>query len=262
MARLKFQAHRGDSAYFPENTIPAFAAAVEQGYEIIEMDTKFTKDKVCVLLHDHTVNRTGRNPDGTAIEKTTPIAELTLAQAQALDYGLFMGEKFKGTRMPTLVETLAFLKGKPVKIKMDNVFQSYNEEQFEIFCNDIEAAELGSQIGFTCKTLPYLKYLSERFTESALHYDGSLTPEALAECKSLTDAGRDVTVWIPYDNVGTAWFKERKADAEFCRELHTYGKVGIWIITERSELADAKNIFEADVIETDGKLKPYMLSEV
>ena len=75
MRRPKFrmQAHRGDSAFFPENTIPAFTAAIEQGYDVIELDTKFTADDVCVVFHDTTVNRTGRRDDGSVIEEKTDI---------------------------------------------------------------------------------------------------------------------------------------------------------------------------------------------
>ncbi len=261
MSKLQFQAHRGDSAYCPENTLPAFEAAVEQGYDVIEMDTKFTEDNVCVMLHDHTLNRTARYSDGRALETAVAISSITYEEAKQYDYGLFMGEQFKGTQIPTLAETLAFLKGKPIKIKLDNVFQSFNEERFEIFCRVVEEADMADQVGFTCSTLPYLCYLAERFPRAELHYDGSLTDEALKICKSLGET-RAVTLWIPYDNNLTSWFKERKADAAFCRELHKYGKVGLWIITEKQELAEAKNIFFADIIETDGKLKPYMLEEV
>ena len=41
------QAHRGDSKRFPENTMSAFNAAYNEGYGIIELDMKFTKDGKC-----------------------------------------------------------------------------------------------------------------------------------------------------------------------------------------------------------------------
>ena len=253
------QAHRGDSEYYPENTIPAFAAAIEQGYDIIELDPKFTKDGHCVILHDQTVNRTGRYDDGSEIPEKTDISKLTLAEVKALDFGVFKGEQFKGTRISTLAEVLAFLKGKSIQVKLDNVFQKlFDQEQFEIFCSVIEEADMEEQICFTCKTIPYFNYLANRFPLAEMHYDGSLTPEALAECKKLY-AYRKVTIWIPYDNKSTAWFKGRKADAEFCRTLHEYGDVGIWLISEVEELRISKEEYLADVIETNGKLKPSAL---
>ena len=60
MYNCKLQAHRGVAAEYPENTMPAFIKAYEQGYDIIEFDPKMTADHIPVVLHDRTLNRTGR----------------------------------------------------------------------------------------------------------------------------------------------------------------------------------------------------------
>jgi glycerophosphoryl diester phosphodiesterase len=51
-------AHRGASAYAPENTLSAFEKAIEMGSLIIETDVHQTKDSILVLMHDLTLNRT------------------------------------------------------------------------------------------------------------------------------------------------------------------------------------------------------------
>lgn len=51
-------AHRGASAYAPENTILAFKKAIEMGATIIETDVHQTKDGVVVIMHDLSVDRT------------------------------------------------------------------------------------------------------------------------------------------------------------------------------------------------------------
>lgn len=51
-------AHRGASAYAPENTISAFEKAIEMGTVIIETDVHQTKDSVVVIMHDLSVDRT------------------------------------------------------------------------------------------------------------------------------------------------------------------------------------------------------------
>ena len=160
MYDFKFQAHRGDSVSYPENTLVSYLAAVEQGYKIVEMDCKFTKDNVCIMLHDGTINRTCRRDDGSAFEEKTASTALTLDEIKALDAGLFKGEEFRGVRIPTLAETLETLKPTGVDVKLDNVFQGFNEEQFEIFCETVKAADMGSKVGFTCKTLPYFAWLA------------------------------------------------------------------------------------------------------
>jgi glycerophosphoryl diester phosphodiesterase len=54
-------AHRGASAYAPENTISAFEKAIEMGAVIIETDVHQTKDSVVVIMHDLSVDRTTFN---------------------------------------------------------------------------------------------------------------------------------------------------------------------------------------------------------
>ena len=54
-------AHRGASAYEPENTLVAFETAIEIGAAIIETDVQQTKDSVLVLMHDLSVDRTTFN---------------------------------------------------------------------------------------------------------------------------------------------------------------------------------------------------------
>lgn len=85
-------AHRGASAYRPENTIEAFIEAITLGADSIEMDVRQTFDGHLVLIHDETVDRT---TDGTGA-----ISKLTLKQVKALDAGM-------GTRIPTLEEVFS-----------------------------------------------------------------------------------------------------------------------------------------------------------
>ena len=61
----KMYAHRGcwnmtaaNEFIIPENSIPAVAMAKRMGYEGIECDVRYTKDKVMVILHDDSLNRT------------------------------------------------------------------------------------------------------------------------------------------------------------------------------------------------------------
>jgi glycerophosphoryl diester phosphodiesterase len=56
--RLLIIAHRGASADFPENTLPAFAAGVEAGADLVELDYRHSADGVPVVLHDETLDRT------------------------------------------------------------------------------------------------------------------------------------------------------------------------------------------------------------
>ena len=85
-------AHRGASAYRPENTMEAFAEAITLRADMIEMDVRKTLDGHLVLLHDETVDRTTNG--------TGSISELTLKQVKALDAGM-------GSRIPLLEEVFS-----------------------------------------------------------------------------------------------------------------------------------------------------------
>lgn len=89
-------AHRGASFDAPENTIPAFLLAWEQGADAIEGDFFLTADGEIVCIHD---TRTGRVADRDLV-----VHESTLEEMSRLDVGAWKGEQFKGTGIPTLSE--------------------------------------------------------------------------------------------------------------------------------------------------------------
>ncbi len=88
-------AHRGASAYAPENTLAAFRLALEQGAHGIELDVQLSRDGQIVVIHDERVDRT---TDGTGW-----VADRTLAELQGLDASLGM-PGFAGERIPLLSE--------------------------------------------------------------------------------------------------------------------------------------------------------------
>ena len=115
-------AHRGASAYAPENTIPAFQLAARQGATFVEFDLQLTKDRQIVCLHDESLERTtdveGVFPDRFR-EITTPrparrwmLEDFTLAEIKRLDAGAWFDQKFRGTRIPTFGETIDAVKGR------------------------------------------------------------------------------------------------------------------------------------------------------
>jgi glycerophosphoryl diester phosphodiesterase len=83
-------AHRGASAYRPENTLAAYQLAVEQRADMIEIDLHRTRDGAIVITHDE---------DLAGLGGRGAIEDATLADVRALDAG-------GGERVPTLDETL------------------------------------------------------------------------------------------------------------------------------------------------------------
>lgn len=94
-------AHRGDSAAAPENTLSAFASAVQSGAHAIELDVHVTADGHPVVIHDATVDRV---TDGTGA-----VSAMTLTQIKALDAGGWFAGPYEGERIPTLDEAIEAL---------------------------------------------------------------------------------------------------------------------------------------------------------
>ena len=96
--------HRGDAERAPENTLPAFTAAIAAGAQLVECDVRMTADGRLAVIHDPTVERT---TDGVGA-----VAAMTWAQLRALDAGGWFGPAFRGARVPELAELLALARGR------------------------------------------------------------------------------------------------------------------------------------------------------
>lgn len=93
--------HRGGGVAAPENTLPAITAALSGGFDYVEVDVALTADRVPVLMHDATVDRT-TNGHGR-------LSALTLAQVRELDAGSWFDPRYAGTPVPTFTEFLDVL---------------------------------------------------------------------------------------------------------------------------------------------------------
>lgn len=96
-------AHRGASAYAPENTLSALRSAIELGCALAEVDVQRTRDGVLVLVHDTDLARTTRS--------RRSVGDLTYRQLRRLDAGSWFSPAYAGEPIPTLEETLDVLDG-------------------------------------------------------------------------------------------------------------------------------------------------------
>jgi glycerophosphoryl diester phosphodiesterase len=87
-------AHRGAKQVAPENTLPAFQAALEMGVDGIELDVQASKDGVLVVMHNFTVDETTGGQG--------KVSDLTAAELARLDAGSHFAPAFAGTGVPTL----------------------------------------------------------------------------------------------------------------------------------------------------------------
>lgn len=103
-------AHRGASGYAPENTIPAFKLAMEQGAHGVELDVHLSQDGRLMVIHDETVDRTSNG--------TGRVVDMTVQQLKALDFSRSM-YGFSNVRIPTLKEVYGLLRHTDMAINVE-----------------------------------------------------------------------------------------------------------------------------------------------
>ena len=96
-------AHRGASAYAPENTLTAFALAADMGAEMSELDVICTSDGKLVVFHDDT---TGRWESTDRV-----VRDITYADMQSLD--------IRGERVPLLAEVLDLARTRGMRLNVE-----------------------------------------------------------------------------------------------------------------------------------------------
>ncbi|MEV6117955.1 glycerophosphodiester phosphodiesterase family protein [Streptomyces sp. NPDC052109] len=95
-------AHRGASAYAPENTLASIDKAARLGFSWVENDVQRTKDGELVVIHDDSLQRT------TNVKQLFPgrapwkVKDFTAAEIARLDAGSWYSPAYAGTRVPTL----------------------------------------------------------------------------------------------------------------------------------------------------------------
>ena len=138
----KLIGHRGVKDLCPENTLESITRAFEIGLNFVEIDVKISKDKVPILLHDDTLDRT-TNGSGLAID-------YDYENIKKLDAGKFFYKKNTNIFVPKLEDILNLcinnngnlnIELKPNKnFEKENTYQIYkltkNINKIEIISND------------------------------------------------------------------------------------------------------------------------------
>jgi len=124
MARLV--AHRGQSLFFPENTIESIQAAINCGAKAVEFDVQMTADGVPVISHDLSLLKTA------GID--TKISEINYADVQKISVNetARFGERYQFISLPSLQDMVSLLKDSPQVM----AFVELKEDSRKIFGSD------------------------------------------------------------------------------------------------------------------------------
>ncbi len=198
--RILVASHRGNHVSHPENSLPAFEAAIQAGAGILELDVRQSKDGHLVVVHDRTVDRT---TDGEG-----NVADMTLAELKSLR--LLLDGRPSSLRIPTFREALEAVKD---NILVDIDFKADTEEAAQACYRVIAELGMEKQVLFFlydpewvphCFAMnPAIKVMPRAHDEETvyalmneprvrvIHIDGSFYTDALAS--RMRDRG--VRVW-------------------------------------------------------------------
>lgn len=105
-------AHRGASAYAPENTLAAMRKAHAMGAQWVEFDVMLTADGEAIIMHDDKLRRTTNGGKRA-------VAETTYQEIAQLDAGSWFAKQYAQEPVPTLHELLDLLKKLKLHINLE-----------------------------------------------------------------------------------------------------------------------------------------------
>ena len=231
---MKYRSHRGGVYYTPENTIPAFRYALDSGYDYIETDPRLTRDGKVILMHDATINRTCRNPDGSTIANPIRVAESTYDALLSYDAGIARGEEFRGTRIPLLSDLLALAEGRKIRIALDKAIQDDNLDRLL----DVVLA-YSTPVSFSTSSVERIKIIQARIPDAHFDFDVNTEEEVLGEVTRLVKP-ENLIVWLYLDKPNFSWLAAKaKATPENIERVRKYARLGIANVNNAIDVKEA-----------------------
>lgn len=204
LKKTMIAAHRGYSAEAPENTIPAFEAAIDNLADYVELDVQETKDGRVVVLHDSNLKRVAGIKNN--------IWTVNYEEIENVDVGIWFSDEFKDTHIPTLEEVMEMAKGRlklNIEIKLTGHEKNLEQSVVDII-NEYDMKDDCVVTSFQAKALKKVKNSDPEIkTGYILHvaygdFSGVTYADALSinysfATEQLIDdahnAGKDVYVW-------------------------------------------------------------------
>lgn len=259
--KFEIQGHRGARGLMPENTIPAFLRAIDEGVDTIELDVIISKDGKVVVSHEPYFNPPiATAPNGELVTKATQgnTYEMTYREIKKYDVGKrgnpFFPEQQKMATHKPLLKTVIKTTEKYAKMKglsplNYNIELKSLEEEYTISQPEpTEFSELVEQI--ISKKLPADRVTIQSFDFNILkHWNKEIATgnypkvalSALIEPEDNNDVdfnleklGFTPDVWSPY-------FKQ--LSKEIVDELHAKNiRVIPWTVNEPTDMKKVKEM--------------------
>jgi glycerophosphoryl diester phosphodiesterase len=237
-------AHRGASAWAPENTLAAFRLAVEHGSPAIELDVKLTADRQVVVLHDQTVDRT-TNGHGD-------LRRFTLADLREMDAGSPFSAQYQGERIPTLAEVFEAV-GEQIYINIELTnYASTRDGLPEEVAGLVSKYAMQDRVMFSSFHARNLVRVSRLFPQTPV---GLLALEGLAGRLARGLVGRWVSPAIihPYfQDVNERFMRRQK---------HLHRRVHVWTVDDPQEMLRLASLGVHGIFTNDPRLALSILNQ-
>lgn len=223
-------AHRGASAYAPENTMSAFNLAVELEADAIELDVKLLKDGNIIVLHDRTLDRT-TNGAGS-------VYRCTYQDLSELDAGASFAAEFSFEKIPTLDQVLEEHGGRiRMNIELTNYHRPWDRLPRECV-KMVKRYQLADSIlfsSFNPWTLLQVKKVAPDIKRALLLGAGT-TPLLERLFRSMIESDVLHPQHTLLENVRTNRFVPR------------YSKINVWTVNERNRMLELMEMGVSGII--------------
>lgn len=229
--RPRVMAHRGASAEYPENTMPAFRAAVEAGVDYIELDIHCTRDGEVVVVHDDRLSRIASD--------NRLVGEMTMAELEAIDAAFNFSRdgagwpfRGQGIRVPRLAEVLQSWSGLRFVIEFKPSDPAIADAALEV----VRQTRMGRQVLFASEHLPPIARARELAPQIPTNLAAT---EILAFMQALASGAASYVetgdaLQIPPEHSGL-----KLATPEVVAAAHRNGlEVHVWTINEQTEMEE------------------------
>ena len=167
IARLGYRPY--DTTCPPEQSLASYELACEKGYEILLCDVRTTADGEFVALHDKTINSYATDSEGNRLTNADPINlnDLTLAEVDSYDFGIYRGEKYAGTKIMRVADFVEFCKTNGVCAHLE-LKEVFTEEKLDELVAMIKAKGMDENIMINGQNADNLRYLTTKLPSAIM----------------------------------------------------------------------------------------------
>lgn len=246
-AELDIQGHRGARGLLPENTIPAFLAALEHGVTTLELDLAVTSDGQLVVSHEpwmnHSICTDSTGQDFTEDEaRKFNIYQMSLKQVQRFDCGSkgnpnFADQRAMEVSKPSLAEVFDAVDGQMkggtinynIEIKSapegDNLFHPDPQAFSDLVYSFIDGRVDWQYITIQSFDFRVLRYFHETYPEVRL---AALVENQKTPAQNISDLGFTPDIY-------SSWYKDLTADDVV--DLHNQNVLVVpWTVNEPQDM--------------------------